>query len=117
MAVKAINNTAGLNGLVLTLLVFGAYPRIVEIDPPAPNIIDRTKAVKKAMAEVAKLWVDRQITDALRQRNGPQIAQIKNLPINSKVLVWREEKAWTGLYILIAVEDETYIVELLAGPT
>jgi hypothetical protein len=26
MAVKAVNNTAGPNGLVLTLLVFGAYP-------------------------------------------------------------------------------------------
>jgi hypothetical protein len=26
MAVKAVNNTAGPDGLVLTLLVFGAYP-------------------------------------------------------------------------------------------
>ena len=26
IAVKAVNNTAGLNGLVLILLVFGAFP-------------------------------------------------------------------------------------------
>ena len=65
MAVKAVNDTAGPNGLVPTLLVFGAYPQMVEMDPPAPNMIDRTKAVKKAMAEVAKLRVNRQITDAL----------------------------------------------------
>ena len=32
MAVKAVNDTAGPNGLVPTLLVFGAYPRMVE--PP-----------------------------------------------------------------------------------
>jgi hypothetical protein len=38
IAVKAVNNTAGLNSLVLTLLVFGAYPRISMFDPPAPTI-------------------------------------------------------------------------------
>jgi hypothetical protein len=32
MAFKAINNSAGPNGLVLTLLVFKAYPKIVESD-------------------------------------------------------------------------------------
>ncbi|KAI2634264.1 hypothetical protein GGS26DRAFT_553076 [Hypomontagnella submonticulosa] len=30
MAVKAVNDTAGPDGLVPTLLVFGAYPRLVE---------------------------------------------------------------------------------------
>jgi hypothetical protein len=33
MAFKAINDTVGLDGLVLTLLVYGAYPRITEHDP------------------------------------------------------------------------------------
>jgi hypothetical protein len=33
MAFKAINNTAGPNGLVLTLLVYSVYPRITEHDP------------------------------------------------------------------------------------
>jgi hypothetical protein len=32
MAVKAVNNTAGLDGLVLTLLVFGAFSRITKLD-------------------------------------------------------------------------------------
>ena len=40
MAVKAVNNTAGLNGLVPTLLVYGAYLKIDKLDPPAPSIID-----------------------------------------------------------------------------
>jgi hypothetical protein len=40
MAIKAINNTAGLNRLILTLLVYRAYPRINNLDPPALFIID-----------------------------------------------------------------------------
>ena len=32
MAVKAINDTAGPGGLIPTLLVFGAYPRMVDTD-------------------------------------------------------------------------------------
>ena len=38
MAVKAVNDTAGPNGLVPTLLVFGAFPRMSELDPLAPSI-------------------------------------------------------------------------------
>ena len=40
MAVKAVNNTTSLNGLVPTLLVYGAYLRISELDPPTLSIID-----------------------------------------------------------------------------
>ena len=45
MAVKAVNDTAGPNGLVPTLLVYGAYPRISKLDPPALSIIDRATAI------------------------------------------------------------------------
>ena len=37
MAVKAINDTAGPNGLVPTLLVYRAYLRISKLDPPTPS--------------------------------------------------------------------------------
>ena len=37
MAVKAVNDTAGLDGLVPTLLVYGAYLRMSNLDPlPRP---------------------------------------------------------------------------------
>ena len=39
MAVKAVNDTAGPNGLIPTLLVFGAYPRMIEESAPSPSII------------------------------------------------------------------------------
>ena len=37
MAIKAVNDTANPNGLVLTLLVFGAYPKINMDSLPIPT--------------------------------------------------------------------------------
>jgi hypothetical protein len=45
MAVKAVNDTAGLDGLVPTLLVYRAYPRMTNLDPSAPSIIDRATTI------------------------------------------------------------------------
>jgi len=55
MAVKAVNNTAGPNGLVSTLLVYRAYLWISNLDPSAPSVIDRAAIIQKAMAEIVKL--------------------------------------------------------------
>ena len=57
MAIKAINNTAGLDRLIPTLLVYGAYLRISKLDPSAPSVINQAAAIQKAMAEIVKLWV------------------------------------------------------------
>ena len=56
MAVKAINNTAGPNRLVPTLLVYGAYLRISKLDPPAPSVTERATIIRKAIAKIVKLW-------------------------------------------------------------
>ena len=45
MAVKAVNNTAGPDGLVPTLLVYGAYLRISNLNPPALSIIEQAAAI------------------------------------------------------------------------
>jgi hypothetical protein len=55
MAFKAINDSAGPDGLVPTLLVFGAYPRMIKSDAPSPTVAQRATAIKKAMAEIHKL--------------------------------------------------------------
>jgi len=39
IAFKAINDSAGLNGLILILLVYGALPRMTEYDLLSPFII------------------------------------------------------------------------------
>jgi len=40
MAVKAVNNTTGPDRLVPTLLVYGAYPRMSNLDPSTLSITD-----------------------------------------------------------------------------
>jgi hypothetical protein len=104
MAFKAINDSAGPDGLIPTLLVFGAYPRMVESDAPNPTVAQRAAALTKAMDEVKKLRAKRQVADALNMRNGPKTTAIHDLPLNSPVLVWREGPTgqpgyWSGPYM------------------
>jgi hypothetical protein len=89
MAFKAINDSIGLNDLVSTLLVFGAYPRMIEMDVSSSTITQRAIAMKKAMDEVRKLHAIRQVNDALNIRND-SISLIHNLSLNSPVLVFRK---------------------------
>ena len=122
MAFKAINDTAGPDGLVPTLLVFGAYPRMVELDAPSATVAQRANAIKKAMAEVRKLRAERQVADALNQRNGPRTDGVHDLPLNSPVLVWREGNTgqpghWDGPFTLLSIDGETCVVQLSSGPT
>jgi hypothetical protein len=87
MAVKAVNNTAGPNGLVPTLLVYGAYLRISKLDPPTPSVIDQAAIIRKVIAKIVKLRAKQTINNALHYRNGPNITLVHNLPLNSEVLV------------------------------
>lgn len=57
MAVKAVNDTAGPDGLVPTLLV-----------------LQRADTIKKAMEEVRKLRARMQVDHALSIRNGPDVS-------------------------------------------
>lgn len=117
MAIKSVNDTAGPDGLVPTLLVFGAYPRIGPGEGPAASITKRAEANKKAMAEVRKCQAARKVADALRMRNGPNTVHLANLPLNSEVLVWREGKGWQGPFSLLRMDRETCQLDLPHGPT
>ena len=55
MAFKAINDSICPNGLIPTLLVFGAYLCIVKSNTLNPIVIKQAAALKKAMEEVKKL--------------------------------------------------------------
>ena len=87
MAVKAVNDTAGPDGLVPTLLVFGAYPRISMDSPPSPSMVCRAEAIQKAMKALRKAAAERAVSDALHARNGPTIDGILSLPLQSEVMV------------------------------
>ena len=55
MAIKAINNTASLNRLVPTFLVYKAYLRINNLDPFTLFIMKWVAAIQKVIAEIVKL--------------------------------------------------------------
>ena len=55
MAVKAINNTTSPDGLVPTLLVYGAYLRINNLDLSTPFITEQAAIIWKAIAKIVKL--------------------------------------------------------------
>jgi hypothetical protein len=92
IAIKAVNNTAGPDGLVPTLLMFSTYPRIATTDTPSLMVTKRDKAITKAIKQIAELYAKRQVTDALRQQNRPNISDTLNVLINENVLVYRKDK-------------------------
>jgi hypothetical protein len=87
MAVKAVNDSARPDGIVLTLLVFGLYPRMTEIDAPSLTIVKRAEAICAATKEVRRLHAKQQVNDALAIRNGPNTMAIVDLPLQSDVRV------------------------------
>ncbi|KAL2890671.1 putative integrase [Ceratocystis lukuohia] len=70
VAVKAVNDTSSLEGLVPTMLVFGAYPRLKSASAPSPSMTRRARAIKMAMAELERFKSNRQVTEALAMRNS-----------------------------------------------
>ena len=117
MAVKAVNDTADSDRLVSTLLVFRAYPKMSQLNPPAPTISQRATAVRKVMEEVSKFHAKQLVQNALNQRNSSNVSNLHNLPIGSKVLTWCEGNTgqsgkWTGPHTLLDIQGETCHVKL-----
>jgi hypothetical protein len=55
MAVKAINNLVGPDGIIPTLLVFGVYLWLTKINPLSSLVIKRVKAICVVTKEVCCL--------------------------------------------------------------
>ncbi|RKF72448.1 hypothetical protein GcM1_248171 [Golovinomyces cichoracearum] len=122
MAVKAINDTAGPNALVPTLLVFGAYPRMTNLDAPAPTVALRIITLKKAQAEIKKVRAEKLIASSLNHRNDPSSTAIHDLPLDSDVYVFRKGNGqkigtWQGPYKLIALDNDNAIININSYPT
>lgn len=58
MALKLVNDIAGPNGLVPTLLVFGSYSRMHFMNLFTPTIIQQAAAIKKAIYEIRKIYAE-----------------------------------------------------------
>jgi hypothetical protein len=81
MAVKAINDSAGPDGIIPILLVFGAYPRMTNNSVLSPIITKRAETIRKASNEVRRYYAKRHIEDVFRIRNSPDTIVIFKLPI------------------------------------
>jgi hypothetical protein len=92
MTFKVINDSIELERLISILLVFEAYPRMIEMNASSFTITQRAIAMKKVMNEVRKFNATRQMNDALNTRNDPN-SLIYNLSLNSSVLIFRESKS------------------------
>ena len=89
MAVKAVNDTAGFDGLVPTLLVYRVYLRINNLDFPALSIIEQAAVIWKAITKIVKLQAKQAINSTLHYCNRLDIILVYNLLLNSKVLVYK----------------------------
>jgi hypothetical protein len=88
---------------------------MVDSDLPALSITERAAAIKKAMQEVMKLRLKRQVNEALAHCNGPDVSEIHDTPIDSDVMVWREGNAgqrgsWKGPFKLLGINGETCLI-------
>ena len=82
MTFKTINDSIESHGLMSTLLVFDAYSRMSESNAFASNITQRSIAMKKAMDEIRKLNVNRQVNDVINTKNGFSTIHFHDLPLN-----------------------------------
>jgi hypothetical protein len=87
IAIKTINNSAGPDGIIPILLMFGAYPRISNNSLLSLTTTKRAKAIRKASNEIRKYYAKQHIEDVLRIRNGPNITAILKLLIQLDIKV------------------------------
>jgi hypothetical protein len=69
ITVKAVNDSAGPDGIMPTLLVFRAYPCITRDSLSSLFITERAEAIYKTMKEVRRLYAKQQVNNALAIRN------------------------------------------------
>jgi hypothetical protein len=81
--------------------MFSTYSQITTTNTSFLIVTEHSKAIIKAIKQIAELHVKRQVTDALRQRNRLNISNTLNVLINKDVLIYKEDKGWKGLYTLI----------------
>ncbi len=76
-ALKAVNDSAGPDGLVPTQLVCGSMPRLgLPTDTPAAELLQRAVVVRKAIEALSRHFAFTQVSSALLSRNDPDVFDI-----------------------------------------
>ena len=88
MAVKALNDTAGPEGLVPTFLVFGVLPRTLEKLHELPDQKERLRVMDTAKQEFQELVAKQQVQRGIRKT--PPSSTEYRFQTNQPVFVYRE---------------------------
>jgi hypothetical protein len=92
ITVKTINDSARPDSIIPILLVFRVYPRMTDNSVLLFTVTKRIETICKATKEIRYLYAKRYITNALVIRNSPNTIPTLELPIQSDIRVWRENK-------------------------
>lgn len=118
MEVKSVNESVGTDGLVPTLLVYGALPRIGKLhDKPTSSTVQRANALRNATAEMSTRFAQRKVRDEMNTRNGPDARDVNSMTIGSHALVYRPKKDhWEAPYCVLEINGKE-IMLLLPPPS
>lgn len=104
-AIKGVNDTANIDGLVPSLLVFGVVPTFPMSNRQLPGQKARLQAIVDARLEMGSIVAEQRITRALRSKLPPAVHY--DISPGDLVLVHREKtKKWVGPYKVHRVEDK-----------
>lgn len=110
VAVKAMNDTMGENGLVPSRLVFGMIPRFPIINTDLPTQKERMEALKTAQAEMNSIVAERRVVEALTRNIPPAADRVYKL--GEEVLVYSEAKReWVGPFEVVHVHGRMITVK------
>lgn len=109
LSLKAVNDTAGINGIAPSALVFGVNPAFPVAPKSCPSQKARFKAMQLARDEMCQIIAERRINDALRRKLPPSTHYI--IKPGQSVRVYREaSKAWDGPFSVTKVEGKLITV-------
>jgi hypothetical protein len=117
LAVKAVNDTVGPEGLFSTLLVFGSIPRPARTTRACTQL-SRASALEKGMREVERIHAENKVAFGLRYRGpyGREREDLTRLNMGDEALVYRDASGQCeGLFRFIAIDGDTVTVQLPHG--
>ena len=107
LTIKAMNDTMGPNGLVPSLLVFGALPRFPAIANNLANQRDRMETLQMAKDEMEQIVAEQRLKTALISKLPTSVREEFN--VGDNVLVYREKQKpfkWTGPFPITKVDGK-----------
>lgn len=67
------------------------------------------------MRALHKAFAKRQVQDATNTRNGPFTNDVLTIPLQSEVLVYRENEKWNGPYKVLSIDNLNVIIYTVNG--